>query len=58
MNNTNGSFPSVPLFHNDFVPLFQNESKCETFLMKMTLICMKMKVQAKLICDYSKTDIT
>ena len=45
-------------FPSSLVPLFQNESKCETFLMKMTLICMKMKLQAKLICDYSKTDIT
>ena len=26
------------------MPLFQSESKCETILMKMTLICMKMKL--------------
>ena len=30
-------------------PLFQNESKCETILMKMTLICMKIKLHAELI---------
>ena len=30
------------------MPLFQNESKCETILMKMTLICMKMKLHAEL----------
>ena len=34
----NGPFSSSP------VPLFQSESKCETVLMKMTLICMKMKL--------------
>ena len=31
------------------VPLFQSESECETILMKMTLICMKMKLHAELI---------
>ena len=31
------------------VPLFQSESKCETILMKMTLIFMKMKMHAELI---------
>ena len=31
------------------VPLFQSESKCETILTKMTLICMKMKLHAELI---------
>ena len=31
------------------VPLFQSESKCETFHMKMTFICMKMKLLAELI---------
>ena len=30
------------------VPLFQSESKCETILMKMTVICMKMKLHAEL----------
>ena len=32
----NRPFPSYPL------PLFQNESTCETIQMKMSLICMKM----------------
>ena len=31
------------------MPLFQSESKCETILKKMTLICMEMKLQAGLI---------
>ena len=31
------------------VPLFQSESKCETNLMKMTLICIKRKLHAELI---------
>ena len=35
--NPNRPFPS------SLVPLFQSESKCETILMKMTLICMKKK---------------
>ena len=39
----NGHF-RVPL-----CPLFQSESKCDTILMKMTLICMKMKLHAELI---------
>ena len=39
----NGPFPS------SLVPLFQSESKCKTILIKMTLICMKMKLQAELI---------
>ena len=37
------------LFPSSLVPLFQSESKCETILMKMTLICMKMKLHAELI---------
>ena len=41
--STNRPFPS------SLVPLFQNESKCETILMKMTSICMKMKLHAELI---------
>ena len=28
-------------FPSSLVPLFQSESKCETILMKMTLICIK-----------------
>ena len=41
--------PSINHFRNSLVPLFQGESKCETILMKMTLICMKMKLHAELI---------
>ena len=36
-------------FPSSLVPLFQSESKCKTILMKMTLICMKMKLHAELI---------
>ena len=36
-------------FPSSLVPLFQSESKCETVLMKMSLICMKMKLHAELI---------
>ena len=36
-------------FPSSLVPLFQSESKCETILMKMSLICMKMKLHAELI---------
>ena len=36
-------------FPSSLVPLFQSESKCETILRKMTLICMKMKLHAELI---------
>ena len=39
----NRPFPSF------LVSLFQSESKCENILMKMTLICMKMKLHAELI---------
>ena len=42
-SNSNRPFPS------SLVPLFQSESKCETSLMKITLICMKMKLYAELI---------
>ena len=31
------------------MPLFQSESKCETILMKTTLICLKMKLHAELV---------
>ena len=37
------------LFPSSLVPLFQSESKCETILMKMTLICMRMELHAELI---------
>ena len=36
-------------FPSSLVPLFQSESKCDTILMEMTLICMKMKLRAELI---------
>ena len=36
-------------FQSSLVPLFQSESKWETILMTMTLICMKMKMYAGLI---------
>ena len=36
-------------FMSPLVLLFQSESKCEINLMKMTLICMKMKLYAELI---------
>ena len=42
-NESNRPFPS------SLVPLLQSESKCETILMKMTLIYMKMKLHAELI---------
>ena len=38
----NGPYPS------SLVPLFQSECKCETILMKMILICMKIKLHAEL----------
>ena len=37
---------NIPRF---LVPLFQSECKCEAILMKMTLICMKMKLHTELI---------
>ena len=36
-------------FPSSLVPLFQSESKCETILMKMTLICKKMNLHAELV---------
>ena len=36
-------------FPSSLVSLFQSESKCKTILMKMTLICMKMKLHVELI---------
>ena len=36
-------------FLSSLVPLFQSKSKCETIFMKMTLICMKMRLHAELI---------
>ena len=41
--NFNRPFPS------SLVPQFQSESKSEIIVMKMTLICMKMKLHAELI---------
>ena len=40
--------PNRP-FPSSLVPLCQKESKRKTFLMKMTLICMKMKLHSELI---------
>ena len=39
----NGPFPSSPM------PLFQNESKCETFHMKMSSVCSFIFMQIKVI---------
>ena len=39
-------------FPSSLVPLFQSESKCETILMKMTLISMKMKWYSELILTW------
>ena len=36
-------------FPSSLVPLFQSESKCESIVMKITLICMRMKLHAELI---------
>ena len=36
-------------FPSSLVPLFQSESKSETILMKMTLLCMKIELHAELI---------
>ena len=36
-------------FPSNLVPLFQNEYSCKTFLMKISLICMKMNLLAELI---------
>ena len=36
-------------FPNSLVPLFQNESKCETFLMKMSSACSFIFMQIKVI---------
>ena len=36
-------------FPSSLVPLFQNESKCETFLMKMSSACSFIFMQIKLI---------
>ena len=36
-------------FPSSLVPLFQSESKCKTIVMKMTLICIRMKLHAELI---------
>ena len=49
----NPLFFKVAVFNRPFpsslVPLFQSESKGETILMKVTLICMKMKLHTELI---------
>ena len=43
-----GSF-SFEIIDSYLVTLFENESSCKAFHMKMTLICMKMKLLAELI---------
>ena len=45
LNECNDEFSR--LFPSSLVLLFQNE--CETILMKMTLICIKMKLHAELV---------
>ena len=47
--SVNVFLPSNRPFPSSLVPLFQSESKCETILMKMILIWMKMKLHAELI---------
>ena len=43
-------------FPSSLVPLFESESKCET-IMKMTLICMKMKLEVgQAIIKKAKTE--
>ena len=36
-------------FPSSLVPLLQSESKSETMLMKMTLICMRVKLHVEII---------
>ena len=47
------SISILPAFNRPFpsslVPLFQNESKCETFHMKMSSACSFILIQIKLI---------
>ena len=40
------SAPANRSFSSSLQSLFQSESKCEIILMKMTLICMEMKLHA------------
>ena len=48
-NLSNDDGEANRLFLISLVPLFQSESKYETILMKMTLICIKVKLHAELI---------
>ena len=59
MRQKNQAVCRIRLFPNSLVPLFQSASKCETILMKMTLICMKMDLHAELIfiCKVSQLDL-
>ena len=41
-------------FPSSLVPLFQSESKCETIVMKMTLICMKIKLHMQNWFSYER----
>ena len=45
------SYGTLPIghFRVPWCLCFQNESECETILMKMTLICMKMKLHAEVV---------
>ena len=43
-------------FASYLLPLCQNKSLCETTQIKMSLICMKMEVQVKLIFKWLHTD--
>ena len=50
--NDAASSLNIVIYGNLFraaLSLFQGESKCDAILMKMTLICMKMKLDAELI---------
>jgi len=46
-NNSNNT--TIGHFQSYLVPLFQTESSCKTFHMKMSLICMKMNLLAEII---------
>ena len=52
VENDEASIVIIVIYGNLFravLPLFQGESKCNAILMKMTLICTKMKLHAELI---------
>ena len=45
----NAGLSKIGHFRVSLVPLFQNESKCETFLMKMSSACSFIFMQIKVI---------